>query len=145
MHLAQKLQMNTQCSGGSRSLAKEMRALKMRRIVASHWKVTTTNWEDREAPPKALPKAKPAPKKSNGHWWSAARVAHYSFLNPWQNQYIREVCSATWSYHFMGSGWGNSGNNVRLFFWAPKSLQMVTAAMKLKDTYSWKQSYDQPR
>ena len=24
-----------------------------------------------------------------------------------------------------------------LFFWAPKSLQMVTAAMKLKDTYSW--------
>ena len=22
-----------------------------------------------------------------------------------------------------------------LFFWAPKSLQMVTAAMKLKDTY----------
>ena len=32
-----------------------------------------------------------------------------------------------------------------LFFWAPKSLQMVTAAMKLKDTYSWKESYDQPR
>ena len=23
-----------------------------------------------------------------------------------------------------------------LFYWAPKSLQMVTAAMKLKDTYS---------
>ena len=30
-------------------------------------------------------------------------------------------------------------------FWAPKSLQMVTAAMKLKDAYSWKESYDQPR
>ena len=29
-------------------------------------------------------------------------------------------------------------------FWAPKSLQMVTAAMKLKDTL-WKESYDQPR
>ena len=29
-------------------------------------------------------------------------------------------------------------------FGAPKSLQMVTAAMKLKDT-SWKKSYDQPR
>ena len=28
---------------------------------------------------------------------------------------------------------------------APKSLQMVTAAMKLKDTCSWKESYDQPR
>ena len=36
----------------------------------------------------------------------------------------------------MGNRWGNSGNSVRLFFWAPKSLQMVTAAMKLKDTYS---------
>ena len=31
-----------------------------------------------------------------------------------------------------------------LFSWAPKSLQMVTAAMKLK-VYSWKESYDQPR
>ena len=28
---------------------------------------------------------------------------------------------------------------------APKSLQMVTAAMKLKDAYSWKKSYDYPR
>ena len=27
-------------------------------------------------------------------------------------------------------------NSERLFFWAPKSLQMVTAAMKLKDAYS---------
>ena len=42
-----------------------------------------------------------------------------------------------WSHHFMASRWGNSGNSVRLFFWgAPKSLQMVTAAMKLKDAYS---------
>ena len=28
------------------------------------------------------------------------------------------------------------GNSVRLFFGAPKSLQMVTAAMKLKVAYS---------
>ena len=41
-----------------------------------------------------------------------------------------------WFHHFMGNRWGNSGNSVRLFFWAPKSLQMVTAAMKLKDAYS---------
>ena len=26
---------------------------------------------------------------------------------------------------------------LTLFFWAPKSLQMVTAAMKLKDAYSF--------
>ena len=34
---------------------------------------------------------------------------------------------------------------LTLFFWAPKSLQMVTAAMKLKDAYYLKESYDQPR
>ena len=32
---------------------------------------------------------------------------------------------------------GETGNSVRLYFWgAPKSLQMVISAMKLKDTYS---------
>ena len=36
---------NRQCSGGSGSFAKETRALKMRSIVASHQKLTTTNWE----------------------------------------------------------------------------------------------------
>ena len=42
-----------------------------------------------------------------------------------------------WSHHFMGNGGGNSGNSVRLYFGgAPKSLQMVIAAMKLKDAYS---------
>ena len=37
------------------------------------------------------------------------------------------------SHHFMGNRWGNCQT---LFFWAPKSLQMVIAAMKLKDAYS---------
>ena len=32
-----------------------------------------------------------------------------------------------------------------LFFWTPKSLQMGTAAMKLKELTPWKKSYDQPR
>ena len=40
------------------------------------------------------------------------------------------------SHHFMANRWGNSGNSVRLFFWAPKSLHMVTAATKLKAAYS---------
>ena len=40
------------------------------------------------------------------------------------------------SHHFMANRWGNNGNSGRLFCWAPKSLQMVTAAMKLKDTCS---------
>ena len=34
---------------------------------------------------------------------------------------------------YMGKQWKQCQN---LFFWAPKSLQMVTAAMKLKDLYS---------
>ena len=43
----------------------------------------------------------------------------------------------TRSHHSMGNRWRNSGNSVRLYFWgAPKSLQMVIAAMKLKDAYS---------
>ena len=50
-----------------------------------------------------------------------------------------------WSHHFMGNRWGNSGNSVRLYFSGlQKSLQMVIAAMKLKDTPCMK-SYDQPR
>ena len=37
----------------------------------------------------------------------------------------------------MANRWGNRGNNVRLLvLGAPKSLQLVIAAMKLKDTYS---------
>ena len=39
----------------------------------------------------------------------------------------------------MGKQW------LTLFSWAPKSLQMVTAAMKLKDASSLEESYDQPR
>ena len=54
--------------------------------------------------------------------------------------------------NIMGSGpitsWQIDGERVEtvadLFFWAPKSLRMMTAAMKLKDT-PWTESYDQPR
>ena len=38
------------------------------------------------------------------------------------------------------------GKQCQTLLWgAPKSLQMVTAAMKLKDAYSLEKSYDQPR
>ena len=40
---------------------------------------------------------------------------------------------------------GETVETVAILFWGtPKSLQMVTAAMKLRDT-PWKESYDQPR
>ena len=41
----------------------------------------------------------------------------------------------------MGNRWGTVADFI---LGAPKSLQMVTADMKLKDT-PWKESYDQPR
>ena len=41
---------------------------------------------------------------------------------------------------------GETRETVTDFIWgAPKSLQRVSAAMKLKDAYSWKKSYGQPR
>ena len=47
------------------------------------------------------------------------------------------------SQQFLENRWGNSG---RLYFFGlQKSLQMVTAAMKLKDAAPWKKNCDQPR
>ena len=47
------------------------------------------------------------------------------------------------------TSWEIDGETVEtvsdFIFWATKPLQMVTAAMKLKDTYSLKESYDQPK
>ena len=52
------------------------------------------------------------------------------------------------------TSWEIDGETVEtesdFIFWAPKSLQMVIRAMKLKDSHEinffpWKESYDQPR
>ena len=41
------------------------------------------------------------------------------------------------SHHFVANRWRNSGNSDRVYFGgAPKSLQMVTVAMTLKDACS---------
>ena len=45
----------------------------------------------------------------------------------------------------MANRWRNNGNSDRLFWGAPKSLQMVTAAMKLKHTCSLEEKLWQPR
>ena len=45
----------------------------------------------------------------------------------------------------MANRWGNSENRDRLFWGAPKSLQTVTAAMKLKEACPWKKGNDQTR
>ena len=48
------------------------------------------------------------------------------------------------------TSWEIDGETVEtvsdfIFFWAPISLQMMIVAIKLKDAYSWKESYDRPR
>ena len=43
------------------------------------------------------------------------------------------VSGSITSWQIYGEQWKQW---LTLFFWAPKSLQMVTAAMKLKDAYS---------
>ena len=49
------------------------------------------------------------------------------------------------SHHFMANRWGNDETVTDFFSWAPKSLQMVTTAMKLKTLVPWKKSYNKPR
>ena len=47
------------------------------------------------------------------------------------------------------TSWQIDGETMKtvtgFIFWAPESLRMVTAAMKLKDTCSLEENYDKPR
>ena len=54
-----------------------------------------------------------------------------------KTQHSKNEDHGIWFHNFMANRWGNNGNSDRLLFWgAPKSLQMVTAAMKLKGACS---------
>ena len=57
-----------------------------------------------------------------------------SFLQE-RSESSQEQSEKVRSHHFMANRWGNRGNSGRLYF---GGLQMVTAAVKLKDTYSLK-------
>ena len=76
---------------------------------------------------------------SNGRKWTGTKEPlDESERGEWKSwlkaQQSENEDHGIWSHHFMGNRWGNS---VRFcFLGAPKSLQMVTAAMKLKDAYS---------
>ena len=58
---------------------------------------------------------------------------------------IQKTDHSIQSHRFMANRCGNNGNSDTLFSWAPTSLQMVTAAMKLKDACPLEESYGQPR
>ena len=58
-----------------------------------------------------------------------------------QKTKIMASCPNT-SWQIMGKQWKQW---LTLVFWAPKSQQMVNAAMKLNDATPWKENYEQPR
>ena len=49
-----------------------------------------------------------------------------------KDQHSENYDHGTWSHHFMANRWGNNGNREFIFWGAPKSLQMVSTAMKSK-------------
>ena len=50
-----------------------------------------------------------------------------------KSQHSENEDHGIWSHHFMANRWGNMETVTDFIFLAPKSLHMVTAAMKLKD------------
>ena len=61
------------------------------------------------------------------------------------NSTFRKLNHGISSHHAMANRWGNNGNSDRLLFCgAPKSLQVVTVAIKFKDSCSLEEK-DQPR
>ena len=53
-----------------------------------------------------------------------------------KTQHFKNEDHGIQSHHFMANRWRNNANSDTLFSWALKSLQMVTASTKLKDTCS---------
>ena len=69
--------------------------------------------------------------------WTVAHQAPLSLkFSRHKIQHSKNEDHGIWFHHFMANRWGNNGNSDRLFSWAAKSLQMMTAAVKLKDACS---------
>ena len=64
---------------------------------------------------------KPLDESERGEWKSWLKAQH-----------SENEDHGIWSHHFMGSRLGNSGSRVRLFWGAPKSLQMVIGSHEIK-------------
>ena len=69
---------------------------------------------------------KPLDESESGEWKSWLKAPH-----------SENEDHGIWSHHFLVELDGETVETVSDLFWgAPKSLKMVTAAMKLKDAYS---------
>ena len=51
-------------------------------------------------------------------------------------QHSHNEAHGIWSHHFMGNRWETVETVSDFIFWAPRLLQMLIAALKLKDAYS---------
>ena len=75
------------------------------------------------------------PTSSTGEFlfytWSLAFIVCRFFDG--HSYWCEVIPHCSFDLHFSNNEWKQCQT---LFFWAPKSLQMVTAAMKLKDAYS---------
>ena len=76
--------------------------------------------------------------KHNDHSVQFSSVAQSCLtLRPHESHHARSPCpSPTPRDYLFTNRWGNNGNSDRLSLGAAKSLQMVTAALILKDTCS---------
>ena len=77
-------------------------------------------------------------------WWWTKEPLDESERGEWKSglktQLSENYGHGIQSHHFMANRWGNNRNSERLYLGVggatPKSVQMVTAAMKLKDICS---------
>ena len=53
-----------------------------------------------------------------------------------KTQHSKNKDHGIWSHHFMANNRETIQTVADFIFWAPKSLQTVTAALKVKDTYT---------
>ena len=155
MHLAQELLINVWCSGGLRSSAKDMKALKMNE-VASHWKSTMTSWEQHQADLKATNKLL---KDSSTILWS---FSIWSKLKKWKS--LISGCLISWLkikkiviltcclllfcattvdhfsiglWHVVKSGLYMTTGNDQVSGWTEKKLQSASQSQPYNKKMSW--------
>ena len=76
----------------------------------------------------------PLDEGEKGEWKSSLKTQH-----------SKNYDHGIWSHHFIANRRRNSGSSDGLFSYTPKSLQTVTAPMKLRHLLFGRKVYNQPR
>ena len=158
MHLAQELLMTVQCNGNSRTFAKETRVLKIRSIVASHWKLTMINQEDHLMEANLLKTTWEVARELNGY--HSAVIQHSKLIvkvekfNKWYLMSIlpiKKIIVLTYPllfyatmnhfsirlWHATKSGFYMTASNDRLSGWSKKKLQSTSQSQTCTQKRSW--------